>query len=69
MARLAKLSGGLAFTPTNAELRNIAAAFANKPEETIEYQRRPLWDKAWLLTASLGLLALEWSLRRWKGLA
>jgi hypothetical protein len=69
MARLAKLSGGQSFTLTNTEFRNIAAALANKPEEIIEYQRRPLWDKAWLLATVLGLLALEWSLRRWKGLA
>ena len=69
MARLAKLSGGQNFTPTNPELKSIDAAFANKPEEMIDYQRRPLWDKAWLLATVLGLLAVEWSFRRWKGLA
>jgi len=69
MARLPKLSGGQTFTPASAELGNIGATFANKPEEIIEYQRRPLWDKAWLLATVLGLLALEWSFRRWKGLA
>jgi hypothetical protein len=69
MTRLAKLSGGQSFTTTDSELPKVATAFANKPEEIIEYQRRPLWDKAWLLATVLGLLALEWALRRWKGLA
>jgi hypothetical protein len=69
LARLAKLSGGQNFTPTSPELGNIAAAFANRPPEVVQYQRRPLWDKAWLLATVLGLLAMEWSFRRWKGLA
>ena len=69
MARLAKVSGGQRFTPASVELRSIGSAFANKPEDVIEYQHRPLWDKAWLLATVLGLLALEWSFRRWKGLA
>ena len=69
MARLAKLSGGQSFTPTSLDLKNMAAAFANKPEEIIEYQRQPLWDKPWLLATVLGLLAVEWSFRRWKRLA
>jgi uncharacterized membrane protein len=69
MARLAKLSGGQSFPATAANPKNITATFANKPEDLVEYQRRPLWDKAWLLGTLLGLLAVEWSLRRWKGLA
>jgi uncharacterized membrane protein len=69
MARLAKLSGGQSFTPAGSEEKSIAGIFANKPDEIVNYQRRPLWDKAWLMGMVLGLLAVEWSFRRWKGLA
>jgi hypothetical protein len=69
MARLAKLSGGQIFTPAISEEKSFAGVFANKPEEVVNYQRHPLWDKAWLLATVLGLLAVEWSVRRWKGLA
>jgi len=69
MARLAQLSGGKGFTPANVDPRGLATAWTNKPEELIQHQRHPLWDKAWVLAAVLGLLAIEWSFRRWKGLA
>ena len=69
MERLAKLSGGQSFRPASSEMGSIGALFSNKPEEVVKYQRRPLWDKAWLLASVLGLLAVEWSVRRWKGLA
>jgi hypothetical protein len=69
LARLATLSGGQTFTPNRPESGSIASAMANKPEEIVQYQRRPLWDKAWILATVLGLLAVEWSFRRWKGLA
>ncbi|MEY4690230.1 MAG: hypothetical protein RIT19_555, partial [Verrucomicrobiota bacterium] len=35
----------------------------------IEFHRKPLWDRPLFLGLLLGLLVLEWSLRRWKGLA
>ena len=69
MARLAKLSGGQIFAGAISEEKSFAGVFANKPEEVVNYQRHPLWDKAWLLATVLGLLAAEWSFRRWKGLA
>jgi uncharacterized membrane protein len=69
LAQLAHLSGGQNFTPTSVEPGGMARALANKPDEVVQYQRRPLWDKAWLLGTVLGLLAVEWSFRRWKGLA
>jgi uncharacterized membrane protein len=69
MGRLARLSGGQAFAPAGTDAKSIAGVFAGKPEEIVSYQRHPLWDKAWLLGTVLGLLAMEWSMRRWKGLA
>jgi hypothetical protein len=35
----------------------------------VEFHRKPLWDRPLYLALLLGLLVLEWSLRRWKGLA
>jgi len=69
MARLAKVSGGQSFTAAGELTKSIAAALTKQPEEIINYERHPLWDKAWLLATVLGLLTLEWSFRRWKGLA
>ena len=42
---------------------------ANIPPTLIEYRRTPLWDKSWWLGLVLGLLTLEWTVRRWRGLA
>jgi len=69
MKRLAKLSGGRSFTTLDADVSSIAAAFTNTPEATVEYKRHPLWDKGWLLATVVGLLTVEWTCRRWKGLA
>lgn len=68
MAALARNSGGEAFLATAAPA-NSAALFANVPPSLVEYRRTPLWDKAWWLGTVLGLLTLEWTLRRWRGLA
>jgi uncharacterized membrane protein len=69
LGRLAQLSGGRSFTTKDADLGSIASVWANTPAATVEYKRHPLWDRAWLLGTVLGLLTLEWALRRWKGLA
>jgi hypothetical protein len=53
----------------NRAPENAAALFANVPPSLVEYRRTPLWDKPWWLASVLGLLTLEWSLRRWRGLA
>ncbi len=68
MAALAKASGGQAFSAANLA-PETDAIFANLPPPTVEYRRTPLWDKSWWLGAVLGLLSLEWAVRRWRGLA
>jgi hypothetical protein len=68
LAALAKASGGEAFSVNRAP-ENADALFANVPPSLVEYRRTPLWDKPWWLASVLGLLTLEWSLRRWRGLA
>ncbi len=68
MDAIARASGGQAYSvaiaPTNA-----TALFSNIPPSTVEYRRTPLWDKSWWLATVLGLLVVEWSVRRWRGLA
>lgn len=68
MATIARASGGQALS-TASTSQNIQALFANLPPATVEYRRTPLWDKSWWLGTVLGLLTLEWALRRWRGLA
>jgi hypothetical protein len=69
MERLAKLSGGRSFTAASMDVSGIAATFANAPEMVVELERHPLWDRAWMLAAVLGLLSVEWACRRWRGLS
>ncbi len=68
MAAVARASGGQAFAGGVAT-GNPAALFANAPPPIIETRRTPRWDKPVWLTVILGLLCLEWTLRRWRGLA
>ena len=69
MAEIARASGGKDLTadPNNTAL--LASAFGNVPPAALSYHRTPLWDKAWWLAAILGLLTLEWVVRRLRGLA
>lgn len=68
MASLANNSGGKTFT-AGPESGSPAYVFANAPAPTIEYRRKPFWDKAVWMALILGLLAGEWALRRSRGLA
>jgi uncharacterized membrane protein len=69
MASIARTSGGkvLSLTEGNAGLGN--SVFYNAPPVTVEYRRNPLWDRSWWLAAVLGLLSLEWAVRRLNGMA
>lgn len=68
MSSIARASGGQAFQIGSAPPPPGALLAAASPD-TVEYRRRPLWDKPWWLATVLGLLTLEWSVRRWRGLA
>ena len=68
MSAIARASGGQAYDGS-APVDSPAALFAQLPPPTIEFHRTPLWDKPAWLAAILGLISLEWTLRRWRGLA
>ncbi|HVY70928.1 MAG TPA: glutamine amidotransferase [Verrucomicrobiae bacterium] len=69
MANLAKDSGGSAFVVPDQDGASPAYVFANAPPPTIEYRRKPFWDKAGWMTLILALLGAEWAVRRAWGLA
>ena len=67
LAALARSTGGREFTDADA----LADALKDLPvaEGPQTVRRTPLWSREWLLGGLLGLLAAEWFLRRWLGLA
>ena len=66
---IAAAGGGMAHQLTDTEVVGLKTLWKNIPAPTVEFDRRALWDKPWILGLILGFLTLEWSLRRWKGLA
>lgn len=60
---LADLSGGTYFTID--QIDGLAEAVPDKTETVeIRSQPDPLWDNKWLLGALVGLLAVEWAIRK-----
>jgi hypothetical protein len=67
LASLAGSTGGRELTDADAlagMLKNLPVA---EGQQTV--RRTPLWSREWLLGALIALLAAEWFLRRWLGLA
>ena len=69
MAKISEASHGKVFSATDKETAALASVFGSAPPVTLEYRRTPLWDRSWWLAAILGLLTIEWAVRRWSGLA
>jgi hypothetical protein len=69
MQAVARASGGKNYTVDDHKSPQIDGVFGSTPPDTVEFKRKPLWDKPWWLASILGLLSAEWALRRWKGLA
>jgi hypothetical protein len=69
MSALAQLSGGESLALSDTDPEQLAALFQTAPPAATEYRQRPIWDQAWILGTILGLLSLEWGLRRWSGMA
>ena len=67
LAALARATGGTEFTDAGALAAALAKLAIAEGPETV--RRTPLWSHEWLLGILLGLLAAEWFLRRWLGLA
>jgi uncharacterized membrane protein len=69
MAKIARASGGTSLAPMVGDTNRISAVIGNAPAPTVEYRRTPAWDKTWWLGTILGLLSIEWIVRRLSGMA
>ena len=62
LKRIASLTGGMCLNMS--EFSKIQSLVDNKPLTTTVRSERPLWDNGWLALAIIGLVGLEWILRR-----
>jgi uncharacterized membrane protein len=69
MASIARISGGQSLSLRANDSPLVNSVFYKAQAATVEYERKPLWDNPWWLAAILGLLSMEWALRRANGLA
>lgn len=69
MEALAREGEGSAHRVSDTDPRGLEALWRDLPRPWVEFHRKSLWDRPLHLALLLGLLVLEWSLRRWKGLA
>ena len=69
MAEIARASGGKDLTADPKNTAMLASIFGAAPPAAVNYRHTPLWDKAWWLAGILSLLAVEWVVRRLRGLA
>ena len=62
LERIANLTGGMCLNMS--EFSKIQSLVNNKPLTTTVRSERPLWDNGWMAFAIIGLVGLEWILRR-----
>jgi uncharacterized membrane protein len=67
LSQLARSTGGREFTDAASLADALKRMTVPGGPETV--RRTPLWSREWLLVVLIGLLAAEWFLRRWLGLA
>jgi uncharacterized membrane protein len=67
LAALARSTGGREFADAGALADALKALPVAEGPQAV--RRTPLWDREWLLAGLLAVLAAEWFLRRWLGLA
>jgi uncharacterized membrane protein len=67
LLNLAKATGGKEFTSADGLADALRELSIGEGEQTV--RRTPLWSREWLLGGLIALLAVEWFLRRWLGLA
>ena len=69
MAELARLTGGSVLAWQGQTPASMASLLGGARAVSIEYERSPLWDTWIWLAAIIGLLTVEWVIRRTGGLA
>ena len=66
LARLVAGTGGAVIAPTNQ--RALAQLIPDRSVEAVIRQSRQIWNKPWALALLIGLLTVEWILRKRAGL-
>ena len=69
MAAISRAGDGTEHRIEDTQPSVLDSLWKDLPTPTVEFHRKPLWDRPVYLAILLGLLVAEWSLRRWKGLA
>jgi hypothetical protein len=69
MAGISRAGDGTEHRIEETQPSGLESLWKDLPTPTVEFHRKPLWDRPVSLAILLGLLVAEWSLRRWKGLA
>jgi uncharacterized membrane protein len=69
LAALSRWSGGEVFSPQKNDAVPMANAMGGAKPATVEYRKTPYWDKSWWLGTIIGLLSVEWVIRRLRGMA
>ena len=69
LAALSRWSGGQVFSPQKNDGVLMANAMGGAKPATVEYRKTPYWDKSWWLGTIIGLLSVEWVIRRLRGMA
>jgi uncharacterized membrane protein len=69
LAALSRWSGGRVFSARTNDAIAMSNALGGSRPATVEYRKTPLWDKSWWLGTIIGLLSVEWIVRRLRGMA
>jgi len=67
LADISRCSGGTVFAPQGNDPKAMKTAVGRSRLARVEYRRTPLWDTWVWLTAMVGLLSVEWVVRRLQG--
>ncbi|MGA2243518.1 MAG: glutamine amidotransferase [Verrucomicrobiota bacterium] len=69
LAAVSQWSGGRILSPDHNDQPMMFKAFVGDKPATVKYLKTRLWDNAWYLGTIIGLLTVEWSARRLRGMA
>jgi uncharacterized membrane protein len=69
LAALSRWSGGRVLSAGVNDPVAMSNAMGGAKPATVEYRKTPMWDKSWWLGTIIGLLSVEWIVRRLRGMA
>ncbi len=69
LTAISRWSGGQVFSPGTNDSNAMARALSGSKPSSVEYRKSPVWDKSWCLGTIIGLLTIEWVIRRLRGMS